>query len=94
MNQWRCIINTLYRCGLAAIITTLVAGCGSSPKNADMPERAAYVPTDSTPSACHSNPSSCIHKGNYESGEYAFARKEAERLNQLSLERLKRTALR
>ena len=92
MNLRRCIINTLCRYGLAVIIATLLAGCGSNPKIIDRPERGAYVPLNTEPSPCHANPGSCIHKGSYDSGERLYAQKEAERLNQMSLERLKRIA--
>lgn len=39
---------------------------------------------------CRRNPGSCMYEGRYESGERAYAEREAVRLNYAELERLKR----
>ncbi|WJJ93326.1 hypothetical protein [Neopusillimonas aromaticivorans] len=52
------------------------------------------VPENVASGPCYDNPRSCIHKGRYESGERQYAQQEAERLNQLALERLRRNAIR
>ncbi|MGE4126290.1 MAG: hypothetical protein AB7E59_13685 [Pusillimonas sp.] len=52
------------------------------------------VPENFASGPCHDNPRSCIYKGRYESGEYQYAQQEAERLNQLALERLRRNDIR
>ncbi|NLY28205.1 MAG: hypothetical protein GX049_11800 [Alcaligenaceae bacterium] len=71
-------------CTALALLVSL-AGCSSGGSS----HGSAFFPADS---ACVSNPSSCIHKGRYESDERAYAEREAARLNQLALEQLRRSA--
>jgi hypothetical protein len=88
-NKWGRPIHIYCKLGFAAVMVTLLAGCGTnSPLSLFRGGSAPFEGVASGP--CHDNPRSCIHKGRYESGERQYAEQEAERLNQLALERLRR----
>ena len=71
-------------------MVTLLAGCGTSSPLSLFRGGGSASFEGVAAGPCHDNPRSCIHKGRYESGERQYAEQEAERLNQLALERLRR----
>ena len=70
-------------------LAVLVAGCSSTknPESAALEGDARVVTTSLE---CRVNRSACIYEGRYESGERQYAEDEARRLNQASINRLRR----
>lgn len=81
-------IQAFARCGAVLFLAAIVAGCSSSnpPASADRGDARVVV----TSSQCQWDRSSCIYKGRYEPDERAYAEDEARRLNQASIDRLRR----
>lgn len=90
------LIRKFGRSGALALLGLALAGCSSggialfSPSSSGAAASGPLASSDQ----CRLNPRSCIHKGQYESGERAYAEYEAARLNQAELERLRRNAVR
>lgn len=82
-------IHSLRRVGAMLFMAALVAGCSSTrnPESAASDGDARVVTTSLE---CRVNRSACIHEGRYESGERQYAEDEARRLNQASVDRLRR----
>ncbi|HUH87761.1 MAG TPA: hypothetical protein VL003_06875 [Pusillimonas sp.] len=84
-------LHTLARCGTAAFMVALMAGCSSNSSGsgsgfgAGSTSGAALRSDD-----CLRNRSSCIYEGSYEQGERAYAEDAARRLNQAQSARLRR----
>ena len=84
-------IRTLGRCGAAFLFAAFIAGCSMFESGGFDGEHEVEDARVATPSlACRLNRASCIHEGRYESGERGYAEQEARRLNQASIERLRR----
>ncbi|MFT0850348.1 hypothetical protein VRY85_06150 [Achromobacter sp. F4_2707] len=81
-------IQTVCRLGLALCVAAVVAGCSST--NPGVAEHSGDARVVTTSLECRWNRSACIYEGRYESGERAYAEDEARRLNQASLDRLRR----
>lgn len=84
-------VRTLSRCGAALFLAVFFSGCswlgaGSEARPASSGHSYASERVD----LCHTNRASCIYKGSYEPGERAYAEAEAKRLNQASIQRLRR----
>lgn len=72
-------------------VVLAMAGCSSSgPTDRSAVSNASPVRTDD----CRWNRSSCIYEGSYEAGERDYAEEEARRLNQATIQRLRRGAWR
>ncbi|NYT23170.1 hypothetical protein H0A73_06115 [Alcaligenaceae bacterium] len=80
--------QTLNRCGLALFFAAIMAGCSST--NPGAPDGSGDARVVTTSLECRWNRSNCIYEGRYEPGERGYAESEARRLNQASIERLKR----
>ncbi len=81
------------RYGLVLCFAVLLSGCSStSPMLSNLGFWGSGSAAESN--ECAPNPRSCIYKGRYESGESAYAVLEAERLNKIALEKLRRNAIR
>lgn len=72
-------------------ISTLIVGCSSSG-----PQTTAGAPGAGAAHSneCRWNRSRCIYEGSYEAGERDYAEEEARRLNQATIQRLRRGAWR
>lgn len=83
-------IRTAGRCGVALFLAVIVSGCGllGSGHSGDGEVEDARVATTSL--ECRLHRAGCIYEGSYESGERGYAEEEARRLNQASIERLRR----
>ena len=84
--------QTLIRSSIALCLAALISGCsllgfGGSDQRPDSGV------TRSGSGACAWAPSSCMYEGRYEPGEESYAEREARRLNQASLERLRRSSV-
>lgn len=78
-------MRILGRCATALLLVTLVSGCSMfGSDTSSQPRRAGLF------NQCTWNPDSCRYEGSYEDGEEEYAEDEARRLNQASLERLRR----
>lgn len=81
--------------GLALIITGAISGCSFLPffgsTGNDSTSYRNYP--DNAQNECIRNRASCMYEGSYEKGERYFAEEEARRLNQASLERLRRMSV-
>lgn len=82
-------MQKLYRCGFALALAALVSGCSSI--NLWEPDP---LPTAAQANECQRNRSKCMYDGPYEPGERQYAEDEARRLNQASLDRLRRNGIR
>lgn len=82
------LIKTLGRYGAVLVLAAVVAGCSSSKGGDSAQDINARVV--STSPECRMNRSNCIYEGRYESGERDYAEEEARRLNQASINRLRR----
>lgn len=89
-------IRKFGRYGALVLVCFWVAGCSSSGPGLFSPRASGTGASGPVAGSdqCRVNPRSCIHKGQYESGERAYAEYEAARLNQAELERLRRNAVR
>lgn len=89
-------IRIFSRCGALVFLGLVLAGCSSSGPGLFSPRASGAGASGPVAGSeqCRVNPRSCIHKGQYESGERAYAEYEAARLNQAELERLRRNAVR
>lgn len=81
-------IQIFSRCGVALFVAAIMSGCSSTNPGASYEGGDARVVTTSL--ECRWNRSSCIYEGRYEPGERDYAEDEARRLNQASIERLRR----
>lgn len=81
-------IRILRRCGVVLFLAAVAAGCSSTNPAVSAEDGDARVVTTSL--ECRWNRSACIYEGRYESGERDYAEEEARRLNQASIERLRR----
>lgn len=82
-------MQQLRRCGIVLFFAALVSGCSSI--NLWEPDP---LPTTAQTNECRRNQSQCMYNGPYEPGEKQYAEEEARRLNQASLERLRRSSIR
>lgn len=73
---------------MVLFLAAVVAGCSSTNPGVSAEAGDARVVTTSL--ECRWNRSACIYEGRYESGERDYAEEEARRLNQASIERLRR----
>ncbi len=83
-------MQMLSRYGVVLLLVMLVSGCsvlGLGDSEPGTPSAMRY-------NECQWNRSSCMYEGKYEPGERKFAEEEARRLNQASLDRLRRSGIR
>jgi hypothetical protein len=83
-------ISRLGRSAIVISMLALAAGCSSGITGFSRAGPSA-TGSQAANNPCSWNPRSCIHKGSYEPNERAYAEQEAARLNQASLERLRRS---
>lgn len=83
-------IRTVGRWGVVALLGATVSGCGllGSGHSGDGEQEDARVATTSL--ECRLHRAGCIYEGRYETGERGYAEEEARRLNQASINRLRR----
>ncbi len=81
-------MQILRRYGVVWLLAAVAAGCSSTNSEVAAGGGDARVVTASQ--ECQWNRSACIYKGRYEKGERNYAEEEARRLNQASIERLRR----
>lgn len=72
------------------VLFLAVAGAGCSSTNPGVAAQDGDARVVTTSLECRWNRSACIYEGRYESGERDYAEEEARRLNQASIERLRR----
>lgn len=77
-------VQQITHCALALSLCVFVAGC-SSPG----PRRGGQSYQGSATNPCRLDPSSCAYDGQYEPDEKAYAEREARRLNQAEVRRLR-----
>lgn len=82
-------LQTVRRSGVFLCLAILVAGC-SSTRNPESAATEGDARVVTTSLECRLNRSACIYEGRYESGERQYAEEEARRLNQASINRLRR----
>lgn len=82
-------LNLLGRRVALLSLAILLAAC-SSTKNRESAVHSGDARVVTTSLECRASRSACIYEGRYESGERQYAEDEARRLNQASIERLRR----
>jgi len=82
-------LNLLGRRVALLSLAIFLAAC-SSTKNPESSAQSGDARVVVTSLECRVNRSACIYEGRYESGERQYAEDEARRLNQASMERLRR----
>ena len=73
------------RCAAVLFLVALVSGCSAVDSGVTAAARLFG-------NECGLSRDACLYEGSYEPGERAYAENEARRLNQASLERLRRNA--
>lgn len=81
--------KVLGRSAFFLTVAAALAAC-SSTKNPESASAAGDARVVTTSPECRLNRSACIYEGRYESGEKQYAEEEARRLNQASINRLRR----
>ena len=78
-------MRNLGKYGVIALLATLISGCSMFSSSPSPQPRSSGLFNK-----CTWDPESCRYEGSYEPGEREYAEDEARRLNQASLDRLRR----